>query len=206
MADLAERVEIDEAALNDIVDPTARAVFRKFGDHVELEDLRQEAAIWWYSPAAQRHLPAYLAQGAPYTVVRRSMYRELARYAEKEKAGRLGYNPADQYRYTPSVIVELLPLAMDPEGVPEPLPGDGGPSAKGNKAEGGDVLAALVDVRRALHALAEDDLHFLTLVTDHASDWARVAAYTGTLPDSARRRYARIAERMARWLAREEFE
>jgi hypothetical protein len=53
---------------------------------------------------------------------------------------------------------------------------------------------------RDLASLTEDDLHFLTLVSDLAQDWDRVAAHTATLADSCRRRHARICERMARWL------
>lgn len=182
-----------------LVKATVRDVTRKYGEWVDEDDLMQEAALWWYGPG-QPYLHEYLTNDPKFVRIRRSIWRWCARYAEQEKASRRGYKPQDQVRYSPLEILRILPLAMDPDGIPD---GGGvleGPRPKGNLAEGGDMLASLVDVRRALHALTEDDQHFLTLADDLRHDWERVATYTETLPDSARRRHARIAERMARWL------
>lgn len=179
-------------------------VHRRFPAYVTRDDLQQEAAVWWYGKG-QRYLDQYLADEPTggLSAIRRSIYRVLVAYSEKERAYALGYDPRDQYRYSARTIIRLLPVAMDPEGVPESGTPDG-VKPHGNLAEGGDMLAQLIDVRRALEALPEDDLHFLTLTTDMRLDWNKVAEYTGTLPDSVRRRHARVAERMARWLARED--
>lgn len=186
--------------LTEVIEPTCVAVQRRYFSYVDLDDLIQEAALWWYGPG-QKFLPKYTTEDENYVRLRRSIYRWVQRYAEREKAHARGYEPIDQVRYSPRQILDMLPIAMDPDGIPD---GGGvhddGPHAKGNLAEGGDILATLIDVRRALAALTEDDLHFLTLVSDLAQDWDRVAAHTATLADSCRRRHARICERMARWL------
>lgn len=200
---MSDRVEIHPYM--EVVEATVGDVYRRFSAWVEREDLLQEAAVWWYGPG-QTYLPTYLAEDENLRRLRRSLWRYVARYAEREKAHKRGYEPCDQLRYHPSEITSLLPLAMDPDGVPDGGGIKDGPKPKGNLAEGGDVLAALIDVRRALSALTEDDLHFLTLAQDHAHDWDLLASYTGTLADSCRRRHARITERMARWLNNDEKE
>lgn len=174
-------------------------VHRRYHEYVSFDDLLSEAAVWWYGPG-QKYLPEYLTEDEKHVRLRRSVWRFVARYAEKEKAHACGYEPKDQVTYHPQEILEVLPIALDPEG----LPLSGAPSetrsAAADPALGNNALAVLVDVRRALATLTEDDLHFLSLVNDLHQDWDRIAAHTDTLADSARRRHLRIAERMARWL------
>jgi hypothetical protein len=185
--------------LHGIVEPTVRDVWRRYGEDVDLDDLRQEAALWWYGPG-QQYLQDYLDQDEKHVRLRRSIWRWCARYAERERAAHRGYSPVDQVRYSPVAILQMLPIALDPDGLPDGGGFREGPKPKGNLAEGGDVLAMLVDVRRAVHSLTFEDQAFLVLCEDLAGDWERVSANTGTLPDSVRRRHARIAERMARFL------
>lgn len=183
-----------------VVRPTVVDVYRRWQDYVDLDDLMQEAAVWWYGPG-QQYLEQYLTEDDKFVRLRRSIWRWCARYAEVEKAHARGYEAIDQYPYSPLEVIGLIPFCLGtdlPTGAGEP---DGGPTAKGNLAESGDLLASWIDVRRALAALPEDDLHFLYIADDWSYDWDRVATYTGTLADSCRRRHARIAERMARWLS-----
>jgi hypothetical protein len=194
-------IEVDDHM--DLIDQAVAYVYRRYSEYVTSDDLRQEAYVWWYGKG-QKHLPAYLADDQ-LGRVRLSISRWLDSYARKEKAAQAGYEPRDQYRYSPREVLDLIPIAIDPDGLP--LVGHHeGPAPHGNLAEGGDTLAALVDVRRGLDRLAEDDLHFLTLADDCSYDWERVASRhgDGVAPDNLRRRHARIAERIARWLSNEE--
>lgn len=182
-----------------IVEPAVGDVYRRYSGDVEFEDLTQEAAVWWYG-TGQRYLQTYLDDDAKHVRLRRSLWRWCARYAERERAQRRGYNPADQAAYSAARVFSLLPVALDPDGLPDGGGMKEGPRPKGNLAEGGDVLAMLVDVRRAVTALDFDDQTFLVLCEDLGQDWNRIAANSNTLPDSVRRRHTRITERMARWL------
>jgi hypothetical protein len=200
---LAQLLRVDmEPYLHTIVEPTVADVHRRYGDDVDLDDLRQEAAVWWYGPG-QQYVQQYVTEDDKHVRLRRSIWRWCARYAQAQRAEHRGYSPADQQRYLPAQIVQLLPVALDPDGIPDGGGFREGPKAKGNLAEGGDVLASLIDVRRGIAALDFDDQTFLVLAEDLACDWERVAANTSTLPDSCRRRHARIAERIARWLNNE---
>jgi len=194
------QIQVDMAPyLHSIVEPTVLDVFRRYHADVDLDDLRQEAAVWWYGPG-QLYVQDYIDQDEKHVRLRRSIWRWCARYAQAQRASHRGYSAADQLRYSPASILQLLPVALDPDGIPDGGGFREGPKPKGNLAEGGDVLAMLIDVRRAIHALEYEDQTFLVLAEDLVCDWDRVAANTGTLPDSCRRRHARIAERMARWL------
>jgi hypothetical protein len=185
--------------LHSIVEPTVFDVYRRYGDDVDLDDLRSEAAVWWYG-RGQKYVQQYIAEDAKHVRLRRSIWRWCARYAEGERAAHRGYHAIDQIRYSATEILMLLPIALDPDGIPDGGGFREGPKPKGNLAEGGDVLAALVDVRRGVEALTFEDQTFLVLCEDLAQDWGRISANTGTLPDSVRRRHARIVERIARFL------
>lgn len=192
--------KVDHTPHSGLIDKTVADVHRRWAEYVDREDLVQEALCWWYGPG-QPYLPAYLSDDANHVRLRRSIWRWCARFAEREKAARSGYQPEDVYRYSARAVARLIPYCLDPDGLPSgPGAAVGGPKPKGNLAESGDLLATWLDVRRALDQLAEDDLHYLHLVADLEQDWERVGAHTGVLPDSCRRRHARIAERMARWL------
>jgi hypothetical protein len=190
---------VDITECDELIRAVISRVWRQYKEFVEFDDLYQEAAIWWYGKG-QKYLTEYLTDETKGRISV-SVYRHVATYAKAEKAQRTGYEPRDQYRYAPAEVFALIPIALDPDGLPTHGHPEG-PSPKGNLAEGGDVLAALIDVRRALDSLPEDDLHFLTLADDCSYEWERVAARVdGGVPDSLRRRHARIAERMARWLS-----
>jgi DNA-directed RNA polymerase specialized sigma24 family protein len=186
----------------DVVGPVLADVRSRWRDYVEQDDLYQEALLWWYGKG-QKYLAEYL-EDENHVRLRRSLWRFVARYAQAEKAAKVGYLPLDQCRYAPAEVVALLPAALDPEGTPEFGGQSEGPKAHGNLAEGGDILAALVDVRRAVEALAEDDVHFLQLVDDLRGDHDRAGELLGIQSDSVRRRYQRVIERMCRWLNNEE--
>lgn len=192
-----------EPHLHGIVEPTIRDVWRRYEDVVDLDDLRQEAAVWWYGPG-QKYLADYITQDEKHVRLRRSIWRFVARYAQQERAARRGYLASDQERYSPMQVIRLLPVALDPDGLPD---GGGyyddGPKTKVDPKVGGDTLAGLIDVRRGLAELTFEDQTFLVLAEDLACDWDRIAANLGTLPDSARRRHLRIAERIARFLNNE---
>lgn len=199
---MSTHVRIDmQPYVESLVLPTVRDVSSRWGEYVDMDDLMQEAALWWYLPNTQKYLPTYLEEDAAYVRLRRSIWRYVARYAEKEKGEKVGYHWTDQLNYRPTEIVALLPLALDPDGVPEAGVADlSGVRVHGNLAEGGTTLAALIDIRRALHALEEDDRQFLQVVSDTHADWDEVARAYEVQAKSARQRHTRITERMARWL------
>jgi hypothetical protein len=189
------RVEIDEHLA--LVEATVNDVHRRWREFVDKDDLMQEAYVWWYGPG-QPYLAEYLEDLAK-TRLRRSIWRHVAAYADREKRAVAPVNP-DHQTYRAREVAALLPIALDPDALPLVGVHDGGPAAKGNLAEGGNVLASLLDVRIALRTMTEDELHFLHLCADLRNDWDRIGHHTGTEPNSAYRRHTRIAIRLTRYL------
>jgi hypothetical protein len=68
----------------------------------------------------------------------------------------LGYDPSDQFFYTPSLVRELLPMALDGPEPPAAGPVDPGRRG-GDPAEAGNLQAMLLDVRRVYDRLPLND-------------------------------------------------
>lgn len=139
----------------------ARKVARQYSRWgVTYEDCSQEILCWYYSDRGQQNIERWLANDPQQTSRIRYTFQDRARaYAESEKAQKLGYDVEDVQWYSPSIIEALLPLALDGtyDGQLQPdydrQSGKSGGRTKKDPAEGGDVMAMVVDVRRALSAL-----------------------------------------------------
>jgi hypothetical protein len=129
----------------------AQEVHREHVGYVELEDLVQEVAVWWLTTNAAT-LREYAYEPRQLRL-RRAIWR-VARDAAVKYRRQYGHDEAFvQLRYRAREVLDLLPVAMDPDGLPDGGGIKDGPRAHGNLAEGGDVLASLVDVRRGLARL-----------------------------------------------------
>lgn len=184
-----------------VVKGKAREVARHFVGYATAEDLTQEIALWWYS-VDPRLLLTYLEDDG-LSRLRRSVFRVAREAAENARRSSGAYDTAFvQARYRPAEILAVIPVALDPDGLPD---GGGvhdeGPKApKGNLAAGGEMLASVLDVRRALEELDGDDHSYLVHLDRMRWDYTAAATELGVAPDSARRRVARICARMAQWL------
>lgn len=181
-------------------------VAREYPGYVELEDLVQEVAVWWLT-AKPEHLWDYI-QDPDKMRLRRSVWRVADGYAKKAKAW---FGPEGRFvqaRYSGRLVMDLMPVALDPDGLPDGGGvADGGPRAHGNLAEGGDVLASLVDVRLALErGLPDEDQLYLLQVQAARWNYDLLGQLQEVEPDTVRRRVARIAQRCANWLNNEEDE
>lgn len=77
----------------------------------------------------------------------------------RAKAEQLGLSLSDIYWYTPGLVDELKPMAMKPGWSPTdetPDRGDGKPRRSKPAREGNDLLAMVMDVRRAAKAVGWD--------------------------------------------------
>lgn len=173
-------------------------VARHYRAFVEPEDLISEVAVWWYSTNPET-LAKYVADEKPHRL-RRALWRVARDVAEREKRHRRPTERFVQVRYAPRQVMDLLPVALDPEGLPDGGGVQEGSRPKGNLAESGDLLASMIDVRRALSTLSNDDIATLHLVAGLHWDYDKAGPAFGIEPDSARRKVARIAQRLTNWL------
>jgi hypothetical protein len=134
---------------------------------VTTADLAQEMWAWAYENDVR--IRRWLAATPQQTTrIFRSFYDEGMKYAEKEKAERVGYKSDDVMWYSPNLVTSLLPFALDPdwEGFID-----------GDVLD--DVIVMVIDVRKAIdiagvgHALMhsnEGDERFesaVQMVVDH---------------------------------------
>lgn len=185
-----------------LITAKCREVQRQNIGIIDTDDLVQEVALWWYGQARPDQLEELLdtSRDPKRMRLRRTVWRVADRAARKAKAWRGPDHAFIAPRYGGREVLELIPVAMEPGALPDGGGIKDGPRAHKNLAEGGDTLAALIDVRRALHKTSADDLAYLHRLRSVRWNYELIAAVDEVEVDSVRRRTARIATRMADWL------
>lgn len=159
--------------LDDLVPSVVLSIYRRFRSHVERPDLLQEA--WAFVLARADHFNQMLSDESE--VQRRwnekkvawQIRRHLERYARKEKAARSGYHLNDEAYYDTVTIAQLLPFviksAINNTSLEQSqvLINDGTPRKPSAPAEGGNLLATLVDIKKAYEKLDKADQDVLRL-------------------------------------------
>jgi len=157
----------------DIVPSVARSVFNRFRNWVEFSDIKQEC----YTFAASRQHKFKELLDEPDVDKRMVNERKVAwqikraaeRYARKEKASKSGYQTTDEAYYESASIGQLLPfvIASVIDGTVleqvQQMVQDGQPKGKSSPAEGGNLLATLIDIKRGYLELDQDEQKLLRL-------------------------------------------
>ena len=142
----------------DIVPSVAYSVSQRYGKFVERDDIKQECLQW----ALTRSVYINEQLGEPDTDKRRhneqkiawQMMRVAERYARKEKAARSGYQTGDEAYYERATLAQLLPfvIASVIDGTvleqAQEMVKDGQPRGSSSPAEGGNLLAILLDIKK----------------------------------------------------------
>jgi RNA polymerase sigma factor (sigma-70 family) len=144
---------------SDIVFSVARTIFSRYRNFVEREDVVQECWSWYYSRV--EHFNQLLSEeNTVQRVINEKrmawqMKRHAERYARREKATRSGYKLTDEAFYDTVVIAQLLPhvIASVVDNTvleqAQNLINDGQPKKQSAPAEGGNLLATLIDIKKA---------------------------------------------------------
>lgn len=143
----------------DIAPSVAHAITRRFRGYVDKQDVIQECYSWYLQRAS--HYDTLLnEENLMQRVINEKriawqMKRSAERYARKEKAVRTGYKPGDEAFYDTVVIAQLLPhvIASVVDNTvleqAQNLINDGQPKKQSAPAEGGNLLATLIDIKKA---------------------------------------------------------
>lgn len=160
-------------SFNDIIPSVVNVVFRRYKNFVERKDLSQEA----YAFAAQRGAKFAEQLDEPNEELRKAnekrigyqIKRHLERYCRKEKAHKSGYTTQDEAFYETVTIAQLLPYVIASVvndtalEQAQNLINDGQPRKPAAPAEGGTLLAILVDIKKAYEMLEQDEKDILRL-------------------------------------------
>jgi DNA-directed RNA polymerase specialized sigma24 family protein len=157
----------------EIAPSVAYAVHRQFKQWVERDDVKQECLQWAMARAGwinsqlsvedtneRRHNEQKIAW---------QMSRSAERYCRKEKATKSGYQLADEAFYQTALLGQLLPfvIASVIDGTvleqAQEMIRDGQPKGSSSPAEGGNLLAMLLDIKKGYEKLGEEDRRILAL-------------------------------------------
>ena len=160
-------------ALDDLVPSVVTTIHRRFRTYTERSDLLQEAWAFVLSRAENFNelLPDENEVQRKWNEKRVAwqIRRCLERYARKEKASKSGYHLNDEAYYDTVTISQLLPFviksvisdtALEQSQI---LVNDGTPRKPSAPAEGGNLLAMLVDIKKAYEKLEKQDQEILRL-------------------------------------------
>ena len=130
----------------------AHYVSRRYSRYgVTKDDIYQEIYVWLLAEGTAR-VRRWLASDPQQSMrIWRSLIDAGRTYAEREKAHRVGYEQADVFWYSPGIVEAAMPLVLDTtfDGQVNQKDDTG---VKHRKApnEGGDLIATIVDIRRAI--------------------------------------------------------
>ena len=122
------------------------------------------------------------------------MRRVAERYARKEKASKSGYQTNDEAYYESATLGQLLPfvIASIIDGTvleqAQEMINDGQPKGSSSPAEGGNLLAVLIDIKKGYLELDATTQQVLTLRYHENFTLAQIAGVLGCATSTAERR------------------
>jgi RNA polymerase sigma factor (sigma-70 family) len=174
-------------SLEDIVPSVVLTIHRRFRQWVEKADLTQEAWAFVLSRADSFNElleePSEIQRKWNEKRIAWQIKRTLERYARKEKANKSGYQINDEAYYDTITIAQLLPFviksfvndtALEQSQI---LINDGQPRKPAAPAEGGNLLAMLVDIKKAYEKLEKEDQEILRLRYHENATLQHIAEY-----------------------------
>ena len=192
--------------LADLVPAVANSIARKFKGWVERDDVKQELYLWVLGRQSQYldQLNEENKEKREYNVSRLAfqMRRIAEKYARREKARKAGYQTTDEAFYDTATIAQLMPhiLASVIEGTvleqAQELINDGQPRKQSTPAEGGNLLAILIDVKRSYLKLNEDDKILLRMRYYDNVTLQEIAQYLECATSTADRRCTSALRRL----------
>jgi RNA polymerase sigma factor (sigma-70 family) len=157
----------------DLAPSITRVICRRFRGFVDREDVLQECYLWAMSRSVQfdemLNEPNALQRVINEKKIAWQMKRVAERYARREKATKSGYQSGDEAFYETTVIAQLLPhiiTSIVDNTVLEQaqnLINDGTPRKPSVPAEGGNLLAILIDIKKAYLKLDNNDQSMLRM-------------------------------------------
>jgi hypothetical protein len=159
--------------LDELVPSVVYTIHRKYRQWVEKGDLLQEGWAFVLSRADQFNEllsdESDIQRKWNEKKIAWQIRRTLERYARKEKAAKSGYQINDETYYDTVTIAQLLPFviksfvldtALEQSQV---LVNDGTPKKPSAPAEGGNLLAMLVDIKKGYEKLDKEEQDILRL-------------------------------------------
>lgn len=155
------------SGVDELVKERVAVVYRRYSRWIEREDLVQEGLLWCVARAdtIQEAFDEPDVEMRKYKLKRIGwqILRTCERYARREKSVKSGYLVGDEYFYEISTISQMLPHILNNifDDVlleqAQQLVDDGMPRRTSAPAEGRNLLAMLIDIKRGYQLLQKYD-------------------------------------------------
>jgi RNA polymerase sigma factor (sigma-70 family) len=200
-------------AFYELVPSVANSIYRRYRQWVERDDVIQECYAWAMNRA--EHYATLLEDENPIQRVINEkriawqMRRHAERYSRKEKAKKSGYQVGDESFYDTVVLGQLLPhvIASVVDGTvleqAQNLINDGQPRKPSAPAEGGNLLAILIDIKKAYLKLDVVDKDILIKRYHEGLTLEEMGEYLGCATSTADRRCTSSIRRLQNLLGGE---
>ena len=200
-------------AFYELVPSVANSIYRRYRQWVERDDVIQECYAWAMNRA--EHYATLLEDENPIQRVINEkriawqMRRHAERYSRKEKAKKSGYQVGDESFYDTVVLGQLLPhvIASVVDGTvleqAQNLINDGQPRKPSAPAEGGNLLAILIDIKKAYLKLGVADKDILIKRYHEGLTLEEMGEYLGCATSTADRRCTSSIRRLQNLLGGE---
>jgi RNA polymerase sigma factor (sigma-70 family) len=178
----------------------AYAIHRRYKNWVERDDVAQECIAWAITRNAYITDPQQLEHNQRR--IAWQMKRAVERYARKEKANKSGYQINDEVYYQTFTLGQLLPFVIASvidgtvlEQMQEMI-NDGQPRGSSSPAEGGNLLAALIDIKKCFMKLDQKDQTVLRMRHYDNATLQQIAQYLECAVSTADRRCSNSLRRL----------
>lgn len=181
----------------DYVVVSVASEYHKKYNMVELDDIKQSLYEWFVSHP--RKLSEWEAIGAKDTknLLYRSLRNQALDYCQLWKARSLGYETSDLFYYEPAMIEALLPAIIRGDVTVAPVLSLGMPGRPPAPAEGGNLMAMMVEIKAAYDKLNTEDKSILYLKYAESLDYATIATTLDiSSDDAARMRHNRAIKKL----------
>jgi DNA-directed RNA polymerase specialized sigma24 family protein len=184
--------------LYELVPSVTYIIVRKFKGWVDTDDVRQECYLW--AIGRGQHFTDLLNEENPdkreqnEKRIAYQMRRVAERYARKEKARKAGYKTTDEAFYDTTTIAQLIPFVISSvvDGTvleqAQEMINDGTPRKQSTPAEGGNLLAILIDIKKAYLKLEQEDKTILQMRYHDSFTLQQIAQYLECATSTADRR------------------
>jgi RNA polymerase sigma factor (sigma-70 family) len=184
----------------------AYSIFNRFKVWVEKEDIQQELYQW--ASTRVDYINEQFSETDPEKLKHNEqrlawqMRRAAERYARKEKATKSGYQITDEAYYENATLAQLLPFVIASvidgsvlEQAQEMLK-DGQPRGSSSPAEGGNLLATLLDIKKGFNKIDIKDQTILRLRYHENFTLAQIAHTLECATSTADRRCTQALRRL----------
>tara|TARA_R110000823_G_C15933536_1_gene499737 strand:+ start:645 stop:1277 length:633 start_codon:yes stop_codon:yes gene_type:complete len=184
----------------------AYAIHRRYKHWVEKEDIAQECIAWAITRNVYITEQMSVESGDQLRHNEKriawQMKRVAERYARREKATKSGYQLQDEAYYETLMLGQLLPfvIASIIDGTvleqAQEMIRDGQPRGSSSPAEGGNLLASLIDIKKAFLELDKQDQIILQMRHHEMATLQQVAHYLECATSTADRRCSTSLRRL----------